>query len=274
MNLPLVTIIMPVFNTASFVGEAIRSVLSQTYSNWELIIVNDGSTDNSEEVIKSFVDSRVHYYRQKNMGVSSARNTGLQRMKGGFLCFLDSDDTLPEESISSRIRMFLDNPDTVFVDGIVEVYDNDTLKVLNRWKPSYKGVPEKKLMQLSEQCFRSFSWMIRILPDTTYKFSEDMKHGEDLFFLISIGGGGIYDHTTEVIYRYRVRSNSAMTNSEGLGRGYTQLYEKIRQNFSHKQSFEQRLYLLYRIRRIMVLTFLSEKKWNKAIKYLMTGTVD
>lgn len=274
MNEPLVTVIMPVFNTALYVGEAIRSVLLQEYTNWELIVVNDGSTDNSEVIINTFTDPRIRYYKQKNSGVSHARNVGLQNMKGDFLCFLDSDDTLPKESISSRIRVFLSSPKTTFVDGVVEVYEHGTSQVLKKWMPSFKGSPQGKLMQLSEQCFLSLSWMIRVLPTVKYKFPEDMKHGEDLFFLICIGGIGEYDYVEVVIYRYRLRRNSAMTNSEGLGLGYTQLYKKIRQSFGHKQSLLQHLYLLYRIRKIMVLTYLSEKKWNKAVKYLVTGTVE
>ena len=77
---PLVTVIMPVFNAAQYVAEAINSIILQTYTNWELIIINDGSTDKSEEVIKRYSDDRIHYVYQENGGVSKARNKGLQQM--------------------------------------------------------------------------------------------------------------------------------------------------------------------------------------------------
>lgn len=274
MKEPLVTIIMPVYNTAPYVGEAITSILGQRYENWELIVVNDGSTDTSEAIIKTFTDRRIYYYKQDNQGVAVARNVGLQKMKGRFFCFLDSDDVLPPESISLRISVLLDNPTITFVDGVVEIFEDKTLKTLRRWTPSFKGFPQKKLMQLSEQCFTSLSWMIRVIPTIKYEFPSDMQHGEDLSFLIQIGDTGIYDYVPNTIYKYRVRGNSAMTNLDGLGRGYEQLYKKIRKDFGDQQSLLQHLYLFYRIRRIMVLTYLSQRKWTKAFKYLVAGTID
>src|SRR5687768_6849004 len=105
---PLVSVIMPVFNGAAFIEAAIRSVLEQSYSNIELIIVNDGSLDDTEAVIMRLLeqDSRIRYFIQDRKGVSSARNKGLQQMKGLFVLFLDADDCLTTNSIGSRIQKF------------------------------------------------------------------------------------------------------------------------------------------------------------------------
>ena len=90
------SIIMPVYNVEKYVEKSIRSILNQTYKNFELIVVNDGTKDNSMEIIRKIQkeDSRVKVYSKKNGGVSSARNYGLKRATGVYVCFVDSDDNI------------------------------------------------------------------------------------------------------------------------------------------------------------------------------------
>lgn len=101
----LVSIIVPVYNAERTIDETINSVISQTYTQWELILINDGSTDNSEEKIKSFNDARIIYHKQKNQGVASARNLGLRSAKGDLIAFLDSDDLWSTKKLSSSIEL-------------------------------------------------------------------------------------------------------------------------------------------------------------------------
>ena len=97
-----VSIIMPVYNAGKYINRAIDSVINQSFQNWELLIINDGSTDDSEHKINEYSDKRIKYFQQINQGVSSARNQGLRHMNGGYFCFLDADDYLPSGSIESR----------------------------------------------------------------------------------------------------------------------------------------------------------------------------
>ncbi|MQB91537.1 glycosyltransferase family 2 protein [Limosilactobacillus reuteri] len=91
----MISIIMPVYNVQNYVSACIESVLKQTYTNFELIIVNDGSTDNSLKKVENFVyDSRVKIFSQENQGLSGARNTGLKYAKGDYIYFIDSDDVI------------------------------------------------------------------------------------------------------------------------------------------------------------------------------------
>ena len=91
---PLVTIITPTYNRAAFLPQAIDGVLAQTYGNLELIIVDDGSTDNSPEILSEYQnkDDRIRVYRQENQGQSIARNKAIREARGEFICFLDSDN--------------------------------------------------------------------------------------------------------------------------------------------------------------------------------------
>ncbi len=89
----MVSIILPAYNAAPFIEEAVNSVLQQTHENWELLIIDDGSTDETSSIIKKYLgDTRVKYYSQVNRGVSAARNLGLVKAVGNYICFLDADD--------------------------------------------------------------------------------------------------------------------------------------------------------------------------------------
>ena len=105
----LISIIIPLFNQENFLNETLESVLSQTYSNWECLIIDDGSTDNSAEVAKKWVgnDQRFKYFFKNNSGVSAARNFGLKNAKGDYIQFLDSDDFLYKEKLSLSMQIII-----------------------------------------------------------------------------------------------------------------------------------------------------------------------
>ena len=92
MDDTLVSIILPTYNRASFIGAALDSVFAQTYGHWELVVVDDGSTDGTVDVLKRYDDSRIRYFHQDNQGVSAARNAGIGRCGGEMIALLDSDD--------------------------------------------------------------------------------------------------------------------------------------------------------------------------------------
>ncbi|MGC1242433.1 MAG: glycosyltransferase family 2 protein [Chryseosolibacter sp.] len=269
---PLVSIIMPVYNASAYVGTAIESVLNQSHQNWELLIVNDGSTDKSRDVILQYDDPRIRFYdHSTNRGVSAARNKGLAHMKGEFLCFLDADDVLPSESISGRLAVLLAVPEVNMVDGRVEVFDASMVGLVREWTPSRKGEVVSSLLKLKSDCFLLLSWMIRVLPGVRYSFDEDMRHAEDLLFLAEVARTGNYDYVEFTIYQYRQTPGSAMGNIEALGKGYEQYYRKVLLLFSDRLDLFNRWFLLFKIRRIMFLSFLSHGKISKALKYLLTG---
>ena len=102
-----VSIIMPVYNSEKYVGEAIESVLAQDYDNFELICVNDGSTDNSLSIIKEYEkkDSRIKVYTKENGGISSTRNYGIKKATGEYIGFIDNDDEYAPNLISDNIKI-------------------------------------------------------------------------------------------------------------------------------------------------------------------------
>lgn len=113
MNNPLVSIIIPTYNRAHLIKETIDSVLQQTYTNIEIILVNDGSTDETEELFEEFQKQGVHCYTIENQGASNARNFGFLKSKGAFIQYLDADDLIHAHKIAKQIEVILENNATI-----------------------------------------------------------------------------------------------------------------------------------------------------------------
>jgi glycosyltransferase involved in cell wall biosynthesis len=120
--MPFFSVIIPTYNRAVFLKKAIKSVLDQEYTDWELLIIDDGSTDNTSELVKSYHDPRVRYIFQQNAERSVARNNGIENAKGKYICFLDSDDYyLPNHLINFYNKIKESNDQhAMFVSGIFE----------------------------------------------------------------------------------------------------------------------------------------------------------
>lgn len=111
MKHPEVSIVIPACNQADYISETIRSVLNQTFSNWELIVVDDGSTDSTADVVASFDDPRIQYLYQKNRGLPAARNTGIDISLGSYLAFLDADDFYHVDKLKAQVAHLDHSPE-------------------------------------------------------------------------------------------------------------------------------------------------------------------
>lgn len=264
MRKPLVSIIMPAYNAERFIQEAIVSVINQSYTSWELIVVNDGSKDNTEKIAKSFFDRRIILISQENKGVAAARNVGLLNMQGDFFCFLDADDVLPRNSLEDRINLMLENPEFFFVEGQIITMDENLQHVIRIYLPSFRGKPKKELAKLTGSCYFGVTWLIRRVKGYKYQFPEYQTHGEDLRFFLEIADHGFYSFTENPVYIYRKHPASAMNNLEGLMRGYMLTLQNIK---SQKiLTFFEFKILKFRFGKIMLFSFLQKKKLFKGFK--------
>ncbi|MFO7788089.1 MAG: glycosyltransferase [Halospina sp.] len=114
---PLISIVTPTFNRADYLRVAIDSVLAQTYANFEHLIVDDGSTDDTAGVVDSYGDERIRYFRQENQGQSVARNLGIENSRGEFICFLDSDNAWVPDKLRQQLEAFESHPEAGVVYG-------------------------------------------------------------------------------------------------------------------------------------------------------------
>ena len=124
-SLPLISVVLPTYNRCDLLAEALRSVVGQSYSNWELLVIDDGSTEPVEATVKSFSDQRITYHRQMNQGASVARNLGIQIAKGEYVTFLDSDDMMEPTCLAEKVGLAQLRPDAGVIGGGCRYMDFD-----------------------------------------------------------------------------------------------------------------------------------------------------
>jgi len=122
MSQPLVSIIIPLYNASQYIDEAIRSALGQTWANKEIIIVDDGSSDDSLKIARKYEGDGIKVFRQQNKGASAARNKGLQEAKGQYIQFLDADDLLSADKIEKQLLALQNHADKIAVCSTVHFY--------------------------------------------------------------------------------------------------------------------------------------------------------
>ena len=174
---PKVSIIIPTYNQSQYLEEAVESVLNQTYKNIEIIIVDDGSTDNTPEVIKSF-DNKIIYIQQKNKGASGARNTGIKKANGQYIAFLDSDDLWLKNKLEKQIKFIQNNPEIGLLGtGCYQMIDINKM-IYKKIFPAKNEILQKDLIKYNP--FIQSSVMIKKdvfnsigLYDEKFKESED-----------------------------------------------------------------------------------------------------
>ena len=121
--MPKVSVVIPTYNRANFIAESIQSVLDQTFTDFEIVIIDDGSTDNTREVIDSFRDRRIRYTHQENGGVGSASNRGFELSAGEYIAFFSSDDILVEDALERGVEALDRHPEVAFSYGQIYLMD-------------------------------------------------------------------------------------------------------------------------------------------------------
>lgn len=207
MNQPVVSIIVPCFQQAEFLSETLDSVMEQTYTNWECIIVNDGSTDSTEEVAKRYVerDSRFKFLYQENKGTSAARNNAIKQSQREYLLPLDADDLIAPTYIEKAMEHFLRFPATKLV-----------------YCKADKFGTESGCWQLPPYQYDALAWNNCIFNSALFRYAdyeeaggynENMVHGnEDWdFWLALLKKDDIVFQIDEVLFHYRVKETSRTT---------------------------------------------------------------
>ena len=156
----LVSIIMPAYNTGKYIKDSIDSVLAQTYENWELIIVDDCSTDDTEQILGSYTDPRIRFLQnEKNSGAAVSRNYGLREAKGRWIAFLDSDDTWHPEKLEKQVRFMEET-------GYKFTYTDYRIQLNGTWLPYvYYGPDKVNKRKMKDYCYFS---TITVMYDREY----------------------------------------------------------------------------------------------------------
>ncbi|MCR9183584.1 MAG: glycosyltransferase [Flavobacteriaceae bacterium] len=170
---PLVSIIIPTYNRAHLIGETLDSVLAQTYTNWECIIVDDGSTDATAEVVQTYLDKdpRFQYHHRpadRLKGANACRNYGFEMSKGEYIQWLDSDDLISENKIEEQTKVLLNHIDSIAICKWKKFYNNRNKESLERDYLFFKGYKNPT------DIFQDFGESKSFLPSHSYLVSRDI----------------------------------------------------------------------------------------------------
>ena len=182
---PRFSVIVPLYNKAPYVRKALESVCTQTYTNWECIVVDDGSTDGSEQIIREYAD-RVTILHQPNAGVAAARNTGVAASKGDYLCFLDADDWWLPEFLEEMDRLIATYPDAGLYATNYIYYKPGKTHVALHEPTGNMNYPEAYLANGSMPVTSITACMPRQVFEQMGGFEQGIKLGEDFLLWAKI----------------------------------------------------------------------------------------
>lgn len=221
MMSPKVSIVIPCYNAEKYIARCLNSVFAQTFEDFEAIVVDDGSSDSSLEVLSGFKDTRLKVVGKINGGASSARNAGLDIARGEWIAFVDIDDSLKPDALDSMLRLAQDRCDVVFAG--FEKYENGMLKNRIpelRERPATPLELARELFAPSDYSYLGFPWgkLFRrsVIEENHIRFDETIKYNEDRLFtftFLSVARGGFY--TTCPVYEYYLHGSNAMSKIEG-----------------------------------------------------------
>jgi glycosyltransferase involved in cell wall biosynthesis len=258
---PFVSVIVPVYNVAALVPAALESVLAQTFTDYEIIVVNDGSPDTPdlEAALAPFRD-RIEYVVQANRGPSAARNAGVRRARGEFVAFLDADDTLLPDFLAEHVsRSRLDPAADVFYGDLLIFGDvPEAGRTVMEFNPSSGPVDFASIV--THRCNPLLCSMVRRRTLVAHGlFDETYRRSEDFDLWLRLAHAGVrFNYTHEVVARYCVRSGGLSADTVLMYQGVRDVLEKCQRTLDLNEA--DRTVLASQLRRTIALQRLHEAR--------------
>lgn len=208
---PLISVIIPAYNCARYLDGAIQSVINQSFKDIEIIVIDDGSTDNTADIIKPFT-GHIKYYRQENKGAASARNHGIKLSSGKYIAFLDSDDLWEPHKLAAQLNILENQPDFPVVHTNASTIDQDgnmILKSANEKRQSHNGmIFEEFFLKNISVILTSSAIIDRKCLETTGLFDDAFPVLQDYDFFLRLSWSHPVFFIKEPLVKYRVRPYS------------------------------------------------------------------
>jgi glycosyltransferase involved in cell wall biosynthesis len=249
--MPKISVIIPTFNLSGLVGQAVESVLGQSITDFELVIVDDGSTDNTREVIKKFVDKRIKYYYKDNGGLASARNFGIKNSSGSFVAFLDDDDLWPPDYLAVMLGALEKSDDYgVAYCAPTQVYPDGRQVRAYRAKDCLSGWITKQLFNKNLVYCQAAVFLRQALKDFRWDESLRTSSDNDVVLMLSLTTKFLFVPNVDVVRRVRrdgisVHSFSKNINCDKI-RVMERFYRLYGQRFISDAEAKRRLGYVYK----------------------------
>ena len=205
-EVPEISVVLCVYNGERWLREAIDSVLGQTHTDYELVVVDDGSTDSSPEIVRSYDDPRMRMIQHDNRGLAAARNTGAERVRGEFVAYVDADDRCTPERLQSQSAFLRAHHDVAAVGCFVRVIDEDGAELFLQHAPTGRRACRRRLF---DGHFYNYGSSLMIRRDTLLAvggFRTYFRQREDVDFMLRLAERHDIDNVPEVLYEYRINT--------------------------------------------------------------------
>lgn len=277
VNDSLVSIIVPIYNAEKYLDSCIQSVLRQTYTNWELILIDDGSTDKSGRIAEEygFADERITVFHQKNLGVSLARNQGIDEATGNYVVFLDADDELIEDCLAKMVNIAEETNADVVAGRSCENQELFQDRII--WTGA-----EALENSLKDHLFTYSAWAKLIRREFIGKtrFTPDIRINEDSYFVFQLlCKQNVFVLTNDVIYFYR--ANSESSSRTVFSEKYFDIlkvsdlkYKKIEEQFPQMHDLAKNMLLKARMNVLRILAVRTRDEYRDVEKKLLEYILD
>lgn len=228
MAAPLISVVIPTRNRANYIEQALQSVFAQTYKNFEIIVIDDGSIDGTERVLQSYIELKmIRCFIRQPKGVSAARNFGVTQARGKYIAFLDSDDLFLPTKLEKQIQLFLDKPDLGFVHCWFSKFNDAGQDLGVRNTSFFKGrVYPSMLLEWSTLMAMPCMLISKAAFEDAGGFDEQMAWAEDLDLWRRIARQFEIDLVPEALVKVRVHAGSTSFDKTGSGEGFIRYLQK------------------------------------------------
>lgn len=231
MSGPEVTVLMPLYNAERYVVKAVESILNQTFQDFELLIINDGSTDQSVELINGLSDSRIKVIGTENQGVAAALHLGMENARGRYIARMDADDECLPNRLEIEKRCLDENNETDVVHGSVEYIDAESMPLILQWDSGQSNIDTKWLLNWKNIIMHSTVMMrASVLKEYDLNYRLNMNRAEDFDLWNRVALIGNFMYLPEAMIRYRVHAEN-VSNSSPIDLQFDAQSRVINENF-------------------------------------------
>jgi glycosyltransferase involved in cell wall biosynthesis len=257
MGNPLVSIIIPTYNRTNLLKRAIQSVLNQTYQYFEIIVVDDGSQEDVQQVLEYFRDDRIKYTRhEENRGLSAARNTGIRLSKGEYVSFLDSDDELLPDKLERQVKRSQELPNecAVIYSGFYYVSEKDKGKIVIKIVPKFRGDVSSRLLGSNITAVHTPIIKKKYLEKAGF-FDEALSSYEDWDMWIRLSKHCWFDFVPDPLVKCYIHGDQMSTDLPVQIKARERILEKYKDDFSR-----HRTKLSFQLKRLAIFYLLTGNK--------------
>ncbi len=236
-----ISIIVPIYNAEKYLNKCIDSLVNQTKEELEIILVNDGSTDNSENIIKEYKDKRIKYFKNENQGIGKTRNFGIEQATGKYIMFVDSDDYIEKDACEKLYSKAVNNNLDIVICDFFKVYDSGETEQITI--PDFKDSSLKENPDIITEFLAPWAKLYsrKMIIDNNIRFVENLKYEDAPFVIESLCCANKIGKLNECLNYYLVHTNSETTVRDKRCFDILKIIDKIRKYTKDKDYLKEKI---------------------------------